>query len=111
MITGLDIIVLLLIMLAGVFKSIADTLDHHFDTSVFRNKDRGFWDPNVIHKTCKTVFNYPIDAWHISNSLMIFCFSVAVVINDCQLLWFWQIKIAVMAFVIPFNVFYNKVWR
>ena len=104
-------IALLFIAIAAICKALADTLDHHFDTSKFKNKNRGFWDPNIIHKTTKQVFGYPLDAWHLTNSLQICSWmTLAVIYEPCFNRWI-DFCIGGAAFIIVFNLFYNKLFR
>ena len=70
-------IVILLISLVAIFKSIADTLDDHFTTSIFRKLPWQVWDANRA-TTKKFLFtNYKLDPWHLCNSMMILCFFAA----------------------------------
>lgn len=111
----------ILIILAAIFKAIADTLAHHFYSSVFRRWENSpFWNP--LHKrndAVKRIFNYPIDAWHLANSGMIVCFIVAVAVGEPIVINAIGLKIwggfAVLAygllFNLVFNLFYNKIFR
>lgn len=103
---------ILLISLAAVCKALADTLDHHFDTSIFRDKPRKYWDPNMIHKTAPQLFGYPLDVWHITNSIQI-CSWLGLVILYRPVLpeWWMDYGAAGICFVITFNLFYNKIFR
>jgi len=101
----------ILIPIAAVCKALADTLDHHFDTSIFRDKPRKWFDPNVIVKSAPKIFNYPLDVWHLANSGMIGCFILAAIFNDTQTAWYWQLAIDGTLFVVVFNSFYNKIFR
>jgi hypothetical protein len=102
---------LILITLAAIFKAIADTLDDHFDTSVFRSKNPLVWDAN--HSTVRKwwITNYKPDPWHICNSLLIVCFSAAIIVNDTDYFnvpW-WADLIGIgLVFNLVFEVFYSK---
>ena len=101
-----------LTILFAIFKAVADTLAHHFDTSVFRRRNTAFWNP--LHRDndyVKRVFSYPLDAWHISNSLMIICFALATVFNDLKYEWYWQVSGIGVVFMLTFGIFYNKILR
>lgn len=102
----------LLILLAAIFKAIADTLAHHFYTSVFlRWKDKPFWNPmHERNDAVPRVFKYPIDAWHLANSGMIVCFICAVP-TVLHFAWYWQILGGGLLFNLVFNLFYNKILR
>lgn len=101
----------ILIPAAAVFKALADTLDHHFFTSVFKKKNQKYWNPNIIHKSAPQIFGYPLDVWHLSNSAMILCFVFAAVFNDTKTAWYWQVSVDGTLFVVVFNSFYNKIFR
>lgn len=103
----------LLIIAAGFFKAVADTLTHHYDTSIFRWKDRKFWDPSISWKYADYLkfTRYKLDAWHLANSGMIICFCGAFAVNESHLWWGWEFLIAGALFNVSFNLFYNKILR
>ena len=104
--------IMILIALAAICKAFADTLDHHFDTSIFRYMPRRLFDPNVIHKTAPKIFGYPLDAWHISNTIQLCCWMALPLVYKPQLsAWWMNYAAGGLLFVIVFNVFYNKVFR
>lgn len=110
---------------AGVFKAISDTLAHHFDTSVFKSLPREFWDPNTSWKTAQIIFAYKVDAWHLSNSAMIACFCLAMMLHKDPI-WeevqergwgrkrgplYYTLYLTTlgMLFISVFNTFYNHI--
>jgi hypothetical protein len=101
------------ICLAAFFKAVADTLTHHFDTSVFKWKDRKFWDPDISWKYASYLkfTKYKIDAWHLANSGMIIAFCAAIVTYKSHLWWGWELLLAGTLFNLSFNLFYNKLLR
>lgn len=106
------ILAITLISVAAVCKALADTLDHHFDTSVFRGKSRKYWDPNVIRKTAPKILGYPLDAWHIANSLQICSWlGLAVTYRPVLPSWWMDYLAGGILFVVVFNTFYNKIFR
>lgn len=107
---------ILLLVLAGMFKAVADTLIHHFDTSIFRKKDRKFWDPNISWKYAKYLpaTKYKVDAWHLANSFQIICWCAVianVAIADIGYHWLIVFFAAGIIFNLSFNLFYNKILR
>src|SRR5947209_5469427 len=80
------------LMLAAFSKAVADTLYHHFDTSVFKKLNPRFWNPAVSANYAKflpfTKFRW--DAWHIANTIMIWSFIGSVAV---QLPFVWYFKI------------------
>lgn len=103
---------LILFVLAAAFKAVADTLAHHFDTSVFRNLNRKFWDggdttaPNYLPFT-----KYPLDGWHLSNSLFLASSMLASVLYTPLFNTWIDFAIIGTSFVIVFNTLYNKILR
>lgn len=109
------ILTIAFLILAGICKAVSDTITHHFDTSVFRRKDRKFWDPNISWKYAKTLkfTSYKVDAWHLANSGMIisWCFALAFYDNQLNINPFIVVIIAGIIFNLSFNLFYNKILR
>lgn len=97
-------VTIILIALAAVFKAVADTLDDHFDTSVFKNKNPAVWDANYSEVQEWWITGYKPDPWHIANTLMIVCFILAAIFND------WGGKIQWWVQLIGFGVEYNVVF-
>ncbi len=106
---------LILLVSAAVFKAIADTLAHHFDTSIFRRLDRKFWDGGDTYSPKHIPFTkYPLDAWHLSNSLYIFTMIMAMVLFKPVINWLpvlSNLTLFSITFVIVFNTFYNRILR
>jgi hypothetical protein len=100
---------------AAFSKAVADTLNHHFDTSVFKKLNARFWNPAVSSTAAKflpfTKFRW--DAWHIANTLMIDSFIASIAV---QLPFVWYYKLAGflasgLIFIVDFNEFYNHILR
>ena len=103
-----------LIILAAICKAVADTLAHHFDTSIFKKKRQRFWNPAVSSNEAPRIFAYKIDAWHLFNSGMIIFLVSAVPLHQFDkwhLQWYWEILIGGTLWNIIFNTFYNKILR
>jgi hypothetical protein len=105
------------LVLAAVCKAVADTLTHHYDTSVFKWKDRRFWDPAISWKYAKYLkfTKYKLDAWHLANSGMIICFIFFGLLFPFSI-WHVGVLLAALvicggAWVLAFNLFYNKLLR
>lgn len=101
------IITIILILLAGFFKAVADTLQHHFSTSIFKHKDPRFWDPKISwqHIGFIRFTKYRPDAWHLANSLMIFCLVGAAASSWIEFI------VGGVLFNVAFNIFYNKLLK
>jgi len=101
----------ILLIAAAIFKAVADTVDHHFDTSIFRRYDPKFWDRDISSDKAKRIFGYKIDAWHISLSFMICCMIAAAIFHQPKLAWYWEFVIGGTMWNIVFNIFYNRILR
>lgn len=101
----------ILLIVAAIFKAVADTVDHHFDTSIFRRHDPKFWDRDISSDKAKRIFGYKLDAWHIALSCMIVCMILAIIFHVPKLEWYWELAIGGVGWNIVFNLFYNKILR
>lgn len=101
------------ILLAAIFKAIADTLQFHFDTSVFKKLPKQFWNPAESYKYVKFIplTKFRPDSWHLANSGMIVSFILAVIFYEQQLKWVWELLIGGTAFNIMFGLFYDVILR
>ena len=104
---------LILFGLAALFNSIMDTLEEgHFGKSVFRNLNPKFWYKYESWKYAKKIFGYPVDAWHISKSLMIICLAAATAPSVTIFPHYW-LNFAALGVLwnLVFNVFYNHILK
>jgi len=101
----------ILLTLAAIFKAVADTVDHHFDTSIFRRLEPRFWDRDISSDKAKRVFGYKVDAWHLSQSAMIVLMILAAIVHTPKLAWYFELIIAGCWWNLIFNTFYNKILR
>lgn len=112
----LNLLPILFLSLAAMFKAIADTLRDHYDISIFRWKDPKFWKPEISWKYADTLrfTNYHLDGWHLANSGMIISFVLFAIfhhLSDYHLKWYFEVLIAGGLFNVIFNMFYNKILR
>lgn len=96
----------LLIVLAAISKALADTVAFH-GGGIFKGKD--FFDINKQGKFLPLT-KYPLDAFHLSNSSMIFSFIIALVF-PCDIVWWLEIPILGTAFNLTFNLFWNHIFN
>jgi hypothetical protein len=97
--------IFLLTSFSGFFKAVADTIQHHYDRSIFYGND--FFNP-LVQGAIVPFTKYPFDAWHISNSGMIGCFILAACLgrkNEFIL----KFLITSILFILTFNLFYNQI--
>ena len=104
---------ILFILLAAISKAAADTVSHHFETSVFKWKDPRWWNPAVSWEYVGFIkfTKYRPDFWHLCNSGMIIFFCLATVFHKPVLEWYYELLIAGLLFNLCFNLFYNRLLR
>lgn len=102
----LNMFTFLFIILSAIMKAIVDTLSHHYKNSIFFEKSN-FWN---IKKQGKFLpfTKYPLDGWHICNSLMIISFIFFGILHDTYFNLYLDLLISGILFIIIFNLFYNK---
>lgn len=114
---------IILLLIAGVLCAVMDTLEHHFDVSVFKNLDSTFWNRRYSWLNIYTLndrfeitgrikwsilgikFNklsFFCDAWHVAKSLMLWSICLAFYPLGWQYVLFTRV-----AFGAGFNLFYN----
>lgn len=94
------------VIFAAFFKAVSDSMEHHPDVWPFTP----FW--NTRHPgndKVKRIFNYPLDGWHLSNTLMIASFLWGISISQSGNVW--GFLVLGIIYNICFNLFYNKVFR
>ena len=82
-------------MISAVCKAIMDTLQFHYEQSIFANDKSEFWNPLISWKNkwkngdklqgekflfSSTIFVWTTDAWHFFQSIMLTSFFLALVI-------------------------------
>lgn len=100
----------LFIFFAAILNALMDRVENeNFLLSIFKNLNKNFWYKRVSWEFSKKVFGYKLDAWHISKSLMIIFFALAII--------FYNPYIPVVDFIIfgivwnlTFNLFYNHIF-
>jgi hypothetical protein len=101
------IVIVAMITVAAICTAVMDTLAFHRSVSIWQ-KSGSFW---TVDQHRIMVFKYPVNAWHISKSLMLLClFSIwpfyKVVIHpvaDILIGGFWFIQV--------FNLFFNHILK
>lgn len=88
-----------------MFKAVADTIKHHPDTSIFKN--RKFW---VGEGKLFPLTKYKIDGWHLANSAMI-CSFLSIIFISIQKYKILTYATSGLLFILIFNLFYNKIFR
>src|SRR3990167_10054186 len=99
----------ILFAFAPVMKAAADTVDHHFDISIFKRKNREFWDRDVSQTKALKIFSYKADAWHLSLSAMVVLFILAIIFHQPKTHWYIEFVIAGAFLNLCFNLFYKRI--
>ena len=63
-------VVVSLLIISGISKAIQDTLMFHFETSVFKNTNPNFWDPNKSWQNKYLISNNKFISWLFQNPLV-----------------------------------------
>jgi hypothetical protein len=127
------IIIVILLIIAAVSKSIMDTVNFHFETSIFSKfeKRRFWWNPSEGWKNkykdrdftkgrafpgSLTWLVFVTDAWHFFQSLLYLSFfgiaTLALTIS-LSISWYWYILIFIgmkILFSGVFELFWSKIW-
>lgn len=101
----------LLIFLAAFFNAVMDACENeNFEESILKKWDRRFWYKRDSWKYTKKIIGYRPDAWHLSKSLMIICFVLAVIFYEPKHEW-WVVFISCgIIWNVAFWLFYNKLF-
>lgn len=126
------LIIVLLLIIAGISKSIMDVVNFHYKTSIFSEMKKGFWwNPSESWKNkykdrdpskgpaffgSTTFFVFVTDSWHFFQMLMyLSLFGVSTIaLSICiSLSWYWFILIFFVMksiFTFTFEMFWKKIW-
>lgn len=110
------IISLMFFSLAAYFNAVMDTLQFHFDRSVFSHKDPNFWNPAKSWQAAKFFpgTKYRMDAWHLFKSAMIVSSALSAVVLlyglDFVMPWWGYPGILIVygvVWIATFNAFFD----
>lgn len=107
-------ITIALIVISAILKAFADTLDDHFDTSIFRRHNPMVWDANMSKVRKWWITNYKPDPWHFANSAIIICLFSAILFNDIDTIglpWYLDLLLLGVIYNVTFELFYSKIFR
>lgn len=115
---------LILVVVAGIFKAVMDTLQFHYFTSVFLPKNPLFWNPSLSWmnkwksdlKTEKFLFSSTVlvfltDAWHLFQAGLIFCLILAIVLYKPIVNKYVDFVILHIVFTGTFELFFSKIFK
>lgn len=102
-----------LIVLAAFFNACMDCFENspNFYESIFSHWNRNFWCKDISWQFAKKIGSYKLDSWHISKSLMIICWALAVVTMTID--HWWGIKLLSIGILwnVSFWLFYHKLFK
>ena len=127
------ILIFLLILISSASKAIMDTLQFHYDTSVFKNvKNQNWWNPAVSHLNkyknrdsrqgrrffgSTTFLVFLTDAWHFFQEIfldtLIFSILLGININVTFKWWYWLVAYLLIKIVMGsfFELFYSIILK
>jgi len=122
------VLIFLLIIFGAIAKAIMDTLQFHYNNSIFKTMDEFFWNPKISWKNkyknhnkeegekffCSTtVFVFLTDGWHLFQSIFLNCIFLIpiVLINLLHPLSFWWLMIIFLTIRIAFGLFFELFYK
>lgn len=94
------------IILAAICKALTDTIAFHHGGIFHADK---FFDINTQGKFLPLT-KYPLDGFHLSNSMMI-VFFIAAVCAPSPIVWYLNIVLLGVVFNLVFNFFWNHIFN
>jgi hypothetical protein len=98
-----------MIFFAAFFKSVMDTVNFHYSTSIFQTWPASFWNLQVSSQGTKFLGDETLDAWHLSqyaflSLLFAALFFYTPILGYWDFLAFWGIYFA------TFQLFYGYIF-
>ena len=103
----------ILILFAAICKALADVLawKQSYFVKKFPKLKSDFWKINEVNRKVHYIAKFPVDAWHIANSLGAMALLLIPYVRKPYLEWYFEYPIAITWGIICFNIFYNKIFR
>ena len=103
----------ILIILAAIVNACMDRVETfiHFNDSVFHKLNPKFFSKMDSSEAAKRVFNYKIDFWHISKSVMICSLLAIPFVHNTLFHPLIDYVIFGLLYNITFELFYSKILR
>jgi hypothetical protein len=102
----------LFFLLAAFFNAVMDAVENeNFHESIFRNLPKQFWYKRESWKYVPRLLGYKFDAWHIAKSLMIACWTLALVFVDYNVPWWVEIPTVGVVWNVSFHLFYHVIFK
>ncbi len=103
----------ILILLAAICKALADVLawKQSYFVKKFPKLKSDFWKINEVHRKVHYIAKFPVDAWHIANSLGAMALLLLPFVHTPYFAWYIEYPAMVLFGTIFFNIFYNKIFQ
>jgi len=118
---------LIFLVLAAISNSVMDTLQFHFETSVFSELNKNYWNPNIswrnkyINGDTKLgrikilwIFDKPVlltDAWHLFKSLMITFLFLSIFTFNIKLNYWYTILILFVVYKVIWGIYFEAFYK
>jgi hypothetical protein len=118
---------LIFLILAAISNSVMDTLQFHFETSVFLNKNPQYWNPNISWKNKyvngdtklgrRKIFgliDYPVlltDGWHLFKSFTISFLILTALTFDFSLKFWYYYPIVFCIYKTIWGLFFELFYK
>lgn len=104
------------IVLAAICNSFMDAVENepNYNESIFKKLSKAKWCKEFSWQFSKKIFGYHLDPWHISKSLMIIFFGIAMIAFNLPVLRWQDYAVYILAYGSIWNftfwLFYNKIF-
>jgi len=119
------VLLITLLIIAAISNAIMDVLSYRYQTSIFVNFSKNWWNPSVSWKNkwkngnpeqgerfwgSSRWFVRFTDAWHFFQGLMFTCFMVCIVIYKPVFSGLIDFALMYLIFTTTFQLFYSKIF-
>jgi hypothetical protein len=118
---------LIFLSLAAICNAVMDTLQFHFETSVFSELNKNYWNPNISWKNKYVngdtklgrikilwIFDKPViltDAWHLFKSLMITFLFLSIFTFNIKLNYWYTILILFVVYKVIWGIYFEAFYK
>lgn len=98
---------IILFAFAAFFTAVIDTLQFHYERSVFAKLKQSFWNRQYSWKN-KKILGSAFDAWHVAKFLQLCCFTACALTPKLNIEWHYTVAIMSIVWYLVFEGFYSK---
>lgn len=115
---------IIFLVIAAICKAVKDTVEFHFDYSIFSKFNAKYWNPSISWKNkykedlktpkfwgSTTVFVMFTDAWHLFDFLQLVSFLLAIIFYDKMIYFVADFVIFYIIFCCIFELFYSLIFK